>query len=187
MTEYIASKFNQKNFAMLIYNKKLSVCPLTTHLPLKDVAKNIDQKLIIEKIKIINQFYKDYLKFKPRIAVTGLNPHCESIHKINEDENIVLPAIKKASKMKINVKGPFSADTIFLKKNRIKFDIVIGMYHDQVLGPFKTLFEYDAINISAGLSFLRVTPDHGPNFEMIGKNKSDPTSLIKCFNFLDNR
>ena len=187
MTEYIASKFNQKNFAMLIYNKKLSVCPLTTHLPLKDVSKNINQKLIIKKIKIINQFYKDHLRFKPRIAVTGLNPHCESIHKFNEDENIVLPSIKKAAKMKINVKGPFSADTIFLKKNRNKFDIIIGMYHDQVLGPFKTLFEYDAIYISTGLPFLRVTPDHGPNIKMIGKNKSDPISLIKCFNFLDNR
>ena len=187
MTEYIASKFHQKNFAMLIYNRKLSVCPLTTHLPLKDVSKNINQKLIIKKIKVINQFYKDYLKFKPKIAITGLNPHCESIHNFNEDDNIVLPAVKKAKKMKINIKGPFSADTIFLKKNRDKFDVVIGMYHDQVLGPFKTLFEYDAINISTGLPFLRVTPDHGPNFKMIGKNKSDPTSLIKCLKFLDNR
>ena len=187
MTEYIASKFHQKNFAMLIFNRKLSVCPLTTHLPLKDVSKNINQRLIIKKIKIINQFYKKHLKFKPRIAVTGLNPHCESVNKFNEDENIVLPAIKKTMKMKINVKGPFPADTIFLKNNRKKFDIIIGMYHDQVIGPFKTLFEYDAINISTGLPFLRVTPDHGPNFEMIGKNKSDPTSLIKCLNFLDNR
>ncbi len=187
MTEYIASKFNQKSYAMLIYNKNLSVSPLTTHLPLKNIAKSINQKLIIEKIKIINQFYKDHLKFKPRIAVTGLNPHCESIHKFNEDESIVLPAVKKSVKLKINVQGPFSADTIFLKKNRKKFDIIIGMYHDQVLGPFKTLFEYDAINISTGLPFLRVTPDHGPNFNMIGKNKSDPTSLIKCLNFLENR
>jgi 4-hydroxythreonine-4-phosphate dehydrogenase len=187
MTEYIASKFHQKNFAMLIFNRKLSVCPLTTHLPLKDVSKNINQRLIIKKIKIINQFYRKHLKFKPRIAVTGLNPHCESVNKFNEDENIVLPAIKKSMKMKINVKGPFPADTIFLKNNRKKFDIIIGMYHDQVIGPFKTLFEYDAINISTGLPFLRVTPDHGPNFEMIGKNKSDPTSLIKCLNFLDNR
>ena len=187
MTEYIASKFHQKNFAMLIFNRKLSVCPLTTHLPLKDVSKNINQRLIRKKIKIINQFYRKHLKFKPRIAVTGLNPHCESVNKFNEDENIVLPAIKKSMKMKINVKGPFPADTIFLKNNRKKFDIIIGMYHDQVIGPFKTLFEYDAINISTGLPFLRVTPDHGPNFEMIGKNKSDPTSLIKCLNFLDNR
>ncbi len=187
MTEYIASKFKQTNFAMLIYNKELSVCPLTTHLPLKDIAKNINQKLIIKKINIINQFFKKHLKFKPRIAVTGLNPHCESIHKFNEDEKIISPALKKTQKKKINVKGPFSADTIFLKNNRKKFDVIIGMYHDQVIGPFKTLFEYDAINISTGLPFLRVTPDHGPNFKMIGKNQSNPTSLIECLNFLDNR
>ena len=100
MTEYIASKFKQTNFAMLIYNKKLSVCPLTTHLPLKDIAKNINQKLIIKKINIINQFFKKHLKFKPRIAVTGLNPHCESIHKFNEDEKIISPALKKTQKRK---------------------------------------------------------------------------------------
>ena len=187
MTEYISSKFKQKNFAMLLFNSKLSVCPLTTHLPLKNVVKKIDKKLILINLKIINKFYLDYLKFKPRIAVTGLNPHCESIDKYNEDEKIILPAIKEASKMNINVKGPYSADTIFLKQNREKFDVIIGMYHDQVIGPFKTLFEYNAINVSAGLPFLRVTPDHGPNFIMFGKNKSNPNSLIRCLDFLDKR
>ena len=88
-------------------------------------------------------------------------------------------------KKKINVKGPFPADTIFLKDNRKKFDVIIGMYHDQVLGPIKTLFEYDAINITLGLPFLRVTPDHGPNEKMVGQNKSNPISLIKALNFLD--
>ena len=100
--------------------------------------------------------------FKPRIAVIGLNPHCESILKLNEDTKIVSPAINSL-KSKINVKGPFPADTMFLRNNRKKFDVIIGMYHDQVLTPIKTLFEYDAINITIGLPFLRVTPDHGPN------------------------
>ena len=169
---------------MLIYNKKLSVCPLTTHLPLKDVAKNINQKLIIEKIKIINQFYKDYLKFKPRIAVTGLNPHCESIHKYNEDEKIIKPVIKRLKK-RYNVSGPYPADTIFLKNNRKNFDVIVGMYHDQVLTPLKTLYEYDAINITLGLPFIRISPDHGPNETMIGKNLSNPLSLLKAIKFLD--
>ena len=84
-----------------------------------------------------------------------------------------------------SVFGPYPADTIFLKQNREKFDVIIGMYHDQVIGPFKTLFEYDAINVSAGLPFLRVTPDHGPNFIMFGKNKSNPNSLIRCLDFLN--
>ena len=104
--------------------------------------------------------------------------------KFNEDDKIISPAIK-SFKNKINVKGPFPADTIFLKNNRKKFDVIIGMYHDQVLAPIKTLFEYDAINITIGLPFLRVTPDHGPNEKMVGQNKSNPISLIKALNFLD--
>ena len=186
MTEYVAKKFNRNKFAMLIYNKKLSVCPVTTHLPLKLVSKKITKEKIKEKIVIINDFYKKFLKFKPRIAVVGLNPHCESILKFNEDNKIIRPVIK-SFKNEINVKGPFPADTIFLKNNRKKFDVIIGMYHDQVLAPIKTIFEYDAINITIGLPFLRVTPDHGPNEKMIGKNISNPISLIRSLEFLDKR
>ena len=186
VTEFVAKNFNIDKFAMLIYNKKLSVCPVTTHLPIKLVTKKITKKKIKEKIIIVNNFFKKYLGFKPKIAVMGLNPHCESILKFNEDTKIISPVIK-SFKNRINVKGPFPADTIFLKNNRRKFDIVIGMYHDQVLTPIKTLFEYDAINITMGLPFLRVTPDHGPNEKMIGKNTSNPTSLVKSLEFLDKK
>ena len=172
---------------MLIYNKKLSVCPVTTHLPIKLVSKKITKELIEEKIEIINLFFKKNFKIKPKIAVTGMNPHCESILKFNEDEKIVYSAVKEKVKKGISVKGPYPADTIFLKTNRDKFDVILGMYHDQVLAPFKTLFEYEAINITMGLSFLRVSPDHGPNQKMVGKNKSNPQSLIKALDFLDNK
>ena len=87
----------------------------------------------------------------------------------------------------MKIKGPFSADTIFLKKNRKKFDVIVGMYHDQVLTPIKTIFEYDAINITLGLPFIRISPDHGPNEKMVGKNLSSPISLMKSLNFLDNK
>ena len=186
MTEYISHSFNKKKFAMLIYNEKLSVCPITTHLPLSQISKKINRNIIKEKIVIINNFYKNFLGIKPKIAVTGLNPHCESVLNFNEDEKIILPTIKSLKK-KFNVQGPFPADTIFLSNNRKKFDVIVGMYHDQVLGPIKTLFEYDAINITLGLPFLRITPDHGPNKKMIGKNKSNPISLIKALNFIDKK
>ena len=114
-----------------------------------------------------------------------MNPHCESIDIFNEDKNIILPTINKLKKLKYNIEGPFAADTIFLKDNRKKFDLVIGMYHDQVLTPIKTLFEYDAINITIGLPFIRISPDHGPNESMIGKNKSNYFSLFKSIKFLD--
>ena len=187
VTEYISKEFKQKKTGMIIYNKKLSVCPLTTHLPIKLVAKKITKKLIEEKIEIINSFFKKIFKINPKIAVTGINPHCETILKFNEDDKIVSSAVKTKIKKGINVKGPYPADTVFLKNNREKFDVILGMYHDQVLTPFKTLFEYDAINITMGLPFLRVSPDHGPNQEMYGKNKSNPQSLIKALEFLDNK
>ena len=79
-----------------------------------------------------------------------------------------------------------SADTIFTKSNRVKYDIIVGMYHDQVLTPIKTLYEFDAINLTLGLPFVRVSPDHGPNVNMIGKNKSNITSLLNSIQFLDN-
>ena len=185
ITEYISKKFKIKQPAMLIYNKKLSVCPITTHLPLKAVSKKINKKIIEKKIILIDGFYRKKLGFKPRIGVIGLNPHCESISKYNEDEKIIEPAINKLKKLNIKVSGPYPADTCFLKKNREKFNIIVGMYHDQVLTPMKTLFEYDAINITLGLPFIRISPDHGPNEKMIGKNTSNPLSLIRAIEFLD--
>ena len=185
ITEFFAKEFDQQKIAMLIYNKELSVCPITTHLPIKNVASKITEKLIWEKIILIDNFYRKYIRLKPKIAITGLNPHCESINKINEDEKIIKPTVKKLIKKGYKVSGPFSADTIFLKKNRKKFDVIVGMYHDQVLTPIKTIFEYDAINITLGLPFIRISPDHGPNEQMVGKNLSDPLSLIKAITFFE--
>jgi 4-hydroxythreonine-4-phosphate dehydrogenase len=106
------------------------------------------------------------------------------VHHYNEDEKIIKPSVKYLNN-KHNLSGPYSADTIFLKENRSKFDVIIGMYHDQVLTPLKTLYEYDAINITLGLPFIRISPDHGPNETMLGQNKSNPTSLLKAIKFLD--
>ena len=184
ITEYISEKFLTKKTCMLIFNKKLSVCPITTHLPLKLVSKKITKKNIINKVTLIDNFYKKNLKFKPRIAILGLNPHCESIHAFNEDEKIIQPSIKYLKK-KYNVSGPYPADTIFLKNNRKNFDVIVGMYHDQVLTPIKTLYEYDAINITLGLPFIRISPDHGPNETMLGRNLSNPLSLLRAIKFLD--
>ncbi|MDC1027629.1 4-hydroxythreonine-4-phosphate dehydrogenase PdxA [Candidatus Pelagibacter sp.] len=185
ITEYLANKTNTKKFAMIIYNKNLSVCPLTTHLPIKYVSKKIDKSEIINKVKLIDSFWKKKFNKKVKIGATGLNPHCESIDSFNEDKKIILPTIKKLKKLKYNIEGPLPADTIFLKNNRKKFDLIIGMYHDQVLTPIKTLFEYDAINITIGLPFIRVSPDHGPNESMLGKNKSNYLSLFNSIKFLD--
>ncbi len=187
ITEYIAKKSKINKYAMLIYNKKLSVCPLTTHVPLKQVSKKISKKSIFEKVNLIGNFFKKYRSINPKIGVLGLNPHCESTDAFNEDDKILKPAIKSLKKLGFKISGPYPADTMFLKNNRSKFHVIIGMYHDQVLTPMKTLFEYDAINITLGLPFTRISPDHGPNEKMIGKNISNPLSLIRAIEFLDKK
>ncbi|MDA9752003.1 4-hydroxythreonine-4-phosphate dehydrogenase PdxA [Candidatus Pelagibacter sp.] len=185
ITEYLAKKTKSKNPVMLIYNETLSVSPITTHLPIKYVSKNINKSKIIKKVKSINSFYVKNLKKKPKIAVLGLNPHCETIERAGEEQKEIIPAIRRLRSEKLNIKGPFSADTFFIKKNIDNYDVVVGMYHDQVLTPLKTLYNFNAINITIGLPFIRVSPDHGPNISMYGKNKSDPSSIFCAMDFFN--
>jgi len=185
ITEYLAKKTKKKDVAMLIFNKNLSVSPLTTHLALKNVHKKITKKKIYTQVNLINNFYKKKFNRFPRIAITGLNPHCESNFQNSEEDKIIIPAIKKLRLKNTKINGPFPADTIFTESLLKKYDVIIGMYHDQVLSPMKALFNFDAINITLGLPFIRISPDHGPNHSMLGKNLSDPKSLIQALKFLD--
>ena len=185
ITEYLKYKTSSSNVAMIIYNKNLSVSPITTHVPIKFVNKKITKKNIKNKIKLINKFYLKIFKRNPNIAVLGLNPHCETTDRYSEEDKIILPSIKNLKKTGIKISGPFSSDTFFISPNYKKFDLVIGMYHDQVLTPMKSLFKFNAINITAGLPFVRVSPDHGPNEKMISKNISDPTSIIESILFFE--
>ena len=188
ITEYLAKKNNidTEEVAMLIFNNNLSVSPITTHLPISKVSQNIKRKKIISNTKLIDKFFKTYLKIIPKIAITGLNPHCETNNKINEEKQIINPSIRYLKKNKIKIFGPFAADTIFMKNNINKFDVVIGMYHDQVLTPIKAIYDFKAINITLGLPFIRVSPDHGPNEKMMGKNKSNYESLYRSIKFFEN-
>ena len=184
ITEYLSKKTQlKKNGVMLIYNPFFSVCPVTTHLPISYVSRSLSSKKIIYNILEINKFFITNLNKKPFFAVLGLNPHCETINNYSEENSIIKPAIKSLLKKKIKISGPFSADTFFSKNNLKKYDVAVGMYHDQVLTPMKTLYSFNAINITIGLPFIRVSPDHGTNNKMIGKNKSDPQSLISSINF----
>ena len=185
ITEFLAKKTKSKNPVMLIYNDKLSVSPITTHLPIKYVSKNINKSKIVKKVKSINSFFIKNLKKKPKIAVLGLNPHCETIERVGEEQKEIIPAIKRLRSEKLNIQGPFSADTFFIKKNIDYYDVVVGMYHDQVLTPIKTLYNFNAINITIGLPFIRISPDHGPNISMYGKNKSDPSSIFCAMDFFN--
>ena len=185
ITEYLAKKTKRIDVAMLIFNKNLSVSPLTTHIALRNVHKKITKKKLYTQVDLINNFYKTKFNKLPKIAITGLNPHCESNFQNSEEDKIIIPAIKKLRLKNTKINGPFPADTIFTKSLLKKYDVIIGMYHDQVLSPMKALYNFDAINITLGLPFTRISPDHGPNYSMLGKNLSDPKSLIQALKFLD--
>ena len=186
ITEFLSKKSGvDDNEVMLIFNKKLSVSPLTTHIPLGQVSKKINKLKIIKKVKIINNFYKKIFNKNPNIAILGLNPHNFSPEKKSEEKEIIFPAIKIIKKSKIKVIGPISPDTSFMLFKRYKLDVILGMYHDQVLTPFKALFEYNAINITLGLPYIRISPDHGVAENIIGKNIASPNSLIESIKFFN--
>ena len=170
---------------MLIYNKKLSVSPVTTHIPLSQVNKKINQYKIVKKVKVINNFYRKVFKKKPNFAILGLNPHNFSSLKKSEEKEIIAKAIKSLIKLKIKVTGPIAPDSSFMLFKKNKFDVIIGMYHDQVLTPFKALFNFNAINVTLGLPYIRTSPDHGVAENIIGKRIANPRSLIESIKFFN--
>lgn len=186
VTEYLANKCKIKNNSevMMIHNKKLSICPITTHLDLKDVPKNIKSKKIVLKIKTIQKCFKKLFKKNAKIGVLGLNPHNAELRKNSEEVDEIIPAIKNLKKLGYKVFGPLVSDTIFINNYR-KYDVIVGMYHDQVLTPFKSIFKFEAINLTLGLEYLRVSPDHGVAKDIIKKNKANFQSLLECIKFIN--
>ena len=187
VTEFLASKnkIKQNSEVMLIHNKKLSVVPITTHIDIKNVSQKININLILKKMTTLNKNFKKLFNKKPKIGIMGLNPHNAELKRNSEEVKLIYPAILKLKSKGFNVKGPLSADTLFIN-NYKKYDVIVGMYHDQVLTPFKSLFQYDAINVTLGLNYLRVSPDHGPAKDIVNKNKANHLSLLRCVNFINS-
>tara|TARA_Y100001970_G_scaffold225341_1_gene278210 strand:+ start:400 stop:1374 length:975 start_codon:yes stop_codon:yes gene_type:complete len=188
ITEFISKELGiLGKEVMLIYNKKLSVAPITTHMELKKVSGSLSERKIVEKLITINKFYLKNFKIKPKIGILGLNPHNNELREGSEEKTIIMPAIKKLKKRKISIYGPLSPDTAFLDFKKKGFNVIVGMYHDQVLSPFKALFKFNAINITLGIPFIRISPDHGTGNDIVGKNLARPTSLIESIKFFNNK
>lgn len=175
---------NTNNQNMLIYNEQFSVCPLTTHIELKNVEKNIKEKNIINAVENIVSFYKNIIKKKIKIKILGINPHASlDFNKKNIDLYLVKKIIKIFKKRGVNIEGPLSADTAFFKTKKSVF---IGMYHDQVLIPFKIINKFNGINITIGKKYLRLSPDHGTGSNILKKNKLiSNESFLKCIKFCE--
>jgi 4-hydroxythreonine-4-phosphate dehydrogenase len=177
---------------MLLYADNLRVALVTEHVAVKSVAQNISKQSILSKLNLLNQsLRRDFGIDKPRIAVLGLNPHAGDEGLIgNEEEQIIKPAIKEA-KQNMLVFGPYSADAFFARRSYLQFDAVLAMYHDQGLIPFKTIAFGEGVNFTAGLPFVRTSPDHGTAFDIAGKNKADTgsflTAVFECVDIINRR
>ncbi len=180
-TELLAKRTGAKNSAMMFLSDSIRVMLVTTHLPLSQVAKEIDKKKILGIIKLADKELTELLGKKPRIGVAGLNPHAgESGIFGSEEIKIISPAVEEARKLGINVKGPVSADAIFYLANLNMFDIVIAMYHDQGLIPLKLLSFNKSVNVTVGLPIIRTSVDHGTGFDIAGKGWANPSSMIQA-------
>ena len=183
-TEYLAKKDKQKSFCMMMINSKIKAVPLTKHLPLKKVSQNISEKLILETSQLIHKtLKKDFKKGNPKIAITGLNPHSGDKGVIGDEEKkIIIPAIKKCKKRKIRLNGPISADSAFISSNLKTYDAFLCMYHDQALIAAKVIDFENTVNYTAGLSYVRTSPDHGTGYDISKKFIASESSLISEIN-----
>jgi 4-hydroxythreonine-4-phosphate dehydrogenase len=178
-TEYLAQEDKAKDYLMLMACETLKVGVVTSHIPLKDVSKGLTKESIISKITILNNsLKKDYGIRKPKIAVLGLNPHAGENGLLGkEEQEVITPALDELRNKNILVSGPLSADGFFGNRQQSGYDGVMAMYHDQGLIPFKTIAFEEGVNYTAGLSFIRTSPDHGTAYSIAGKGLADPTSF----------
>ena len=179
-TEYLEKEFGVEDVVMFMVSDRLRIGVVTGHIPLKDVPTSITVERILGKLRLMSASLKrDFGVVEPKIAVLGLNPHCGDGGLLgDEEERIILPAVKAANSEGILAFGPYSPDGFFGLGNYAKFDATLAMYHDQGLAPFKALAFEDGVNFTAGLPIVRTSPDHGTAFEMAGRDEADPHSMM---------
>lgn len=192
-TPYLRQMFGVNDVVMMLCAGDFRVALVTEHIPVSEIAKNITKEAIVSKLQIINKsLQRDFGIDKPRIAVLGLNPHAGDEGLVgNEEETIIQPAIREAKNNNILAAGPYSADAFFARRNHTKFDVVLAMYHDQGLIPFKALASGEGVNFTAGLPAVRTSPDHGVAFDIAGKDKADGSSFLaavfQCIDIIRQR
>lgn len=185
-TEILSKKSNSKDVFMLMVNDDIKVILCTIHVPLLRAILLLDQKLISKTINAANQACKKFGIENPRIGVAGLNPHAGENGTMGDEEQIFIkPAIEEAINSGLDVRGPISPDIIYLMAREKKIDIVVSLYHDQGLIPFKYLGIGNGVNITIGLPFVRISPDHGTAFDIAGKGIANPDSFFKAVSYAE--
>lgn len=181
-TEWLAKEFEIEDYVMCFYGKKLIVSLVTTHIPLKDIIQKISSQKIFKVCKLSFEFLKKIKKKENfKIALCGLNPHAGEGGLLGEEEKTILePALKECEKEGIPVYGPYPGDSLFYWAYKGKFDLVVSLYHDQGLSPFKLLHFEDGVNITLGLPIVRTSPCHGTAYDIAGKGMANPKSFLSA-------
>jgi 4-hydroxythreonine-4-phosphate dehydrogenase len=188
-TEFLAKLAGREtsDAVMMLVGEDLKVVPVTIHLPLKDVMGALATERIVKTLEITARDVARYCSMaRPRIAVTGLNPHAGEDGTMGREEiEMIVPAIETARHQGLDVTGPYPADTMFHAEARKTYDVAVAMYHDQALIPVKTLAFDTGINVTLGLPFVRTSPDHGTAFALAGSGRASPRSLIEALRLAD--
>ncbi len=192
-TEYLRERSGVDESLMFLISEDMKVGLITNHFPIAQVAEEVKQSTILKKVSLMNQsLIKDFGIEKPKIAILGLNPHAGDNGLIGTEElTTIIPSIEKLTADGVIAVGPYSADGFFGKAMYSKFDAVMAMYHDQGLLPFKMISFNRGVNFTAGLPFVRTSPDHGTAYNIAGKNGANEDSLRQAFfmaqSIVDNR
>jgi len=165
---------------MMLWSPELAVVPVTIHLPLKEIFKQLSVELVVDTGRIVaRDLAKRFGLPHPRLVLAGLNPHAGEAGTLGEEDGaIVAPAVARLVADGIDARGPLPADSLFHAQARASYDVALCMYHDQALIPIKTLAFDHAVNVTLGLPFVRTSPDHGTAFDIAGTGRADPTSLV---------
>jgi 4-hydroxythreonine-4-phosphate dehydrogenase len=165
---------------MMLWSPELAVVPVTIHLPLKEIFKQLSVELVVDTGRIVaRDLAKRFGLPHPRLAIAGLNPHAGEEGTLGEEDGVIVaPAVARLVAEGIDARGPLPADSLFHAQARATYDVALCMYHDQALIPIKTLAFDHAVNVTLGLPFVRTSPDHGTAFDIAGTGRADPTSLV---------
>lgn len=178
-TELLAELTKSKNVAMCMLNKEIKTVQVTRHIAFADVPRKITKNSLVTTIQLGHKMMCELFKIRnPKIVVCALNPHAgENGIFGNEEQNVIIPALKSISKQGINVVGPYPADIVFHPKTRKQYDLIVGLYHDQVMIPLKAINPDTIVNLTVGLPFIRTSPGHGTAFDIAGKNIANPQPM----------
>ena len=187
-TEFFQKEDKKNNVNMILFHKKIIISPLTTHLEIKKISKIIsNKKFLFNQIYSLNKSLQlDFNIKKQKLIISGLNPHAGENGELGtEEKKIINPVIKKLRKKDIDINGPFSADSILIKKNIEEFDCFIFIYHDQALIPFKFISQFSGVNYTGNLNIIRTSPDHGTAYNLLGSSKISNKSFINSYKLIN--